>query len=114
MKTRTLLLMLLWFCLVMTAVIGLFWLTLGTENVYYAQVDNERVVERVPRHGMYYTYELPAFDQAGEARTLSFETSRILRDGAYLKITVAPIRGVTAWEEVDFDAIPFPARLAIE
>ena len=106
MKTRTIILLTLWFVLLVIAMVGLFYLTFCTEAAYYAQVDNAYVKDIIPRGGMYYRYELPSVDDRGKERLLTFETTRLLREGAWLKITVAPIRGVTAWEEVQIDALP--------
>lgn len=113
MKTKTLVLLILWFLMAVAAVLGLGYLTLYTDATYYTQIDNERVVGITPRGGMYYRYELPAYDENGKARMLSFETSRVLRDEAYLTVKVAPIRGVTEWAEVKPENIPENARTAL-
>lgn len=42
----------------------------------------------------------------GPEKELSFETSRILTDDAYLCLKVAPFRGVVTWAEVQFDEMP--------
>lgn len=39
-------------------------------------------------------------------KSLSFKTSRELREGAYLKLEVMPVRGVIGWEEVQYDGLP--------
>ena len=106
MKTRTIVMLILWFVILTIAVAGLLYLTLFTDTICYTQVDNARVTEIVPRGGMYYRYELPGYDAVGHQRTLSFETARLLREDAWLLVKVAPIRGVTAWEEVQPEAIP--------
>ena len=41
-----------------------------------------------------------AYDETGAEKELSFETSRILTDDAYLCLKVAPFRGVVTWAEV--------------
>lgn len=110
MKTQTLLLLIFWVVVMIIAVLGLFYLTFYTGTLYYTQVDNTNVSEITPRGGMYYRYELPGFDEKGRARLISFETSRLLREDAYLCVEVAPIRGVTAWEEVRPEGIPEAAR----
>lgn len=56
--------------------------------------------------GLPYIYSLPAFNERGEKRVISFGAARELRDGAYIRLTVMPIRGVTRWEEVYFDDLP--------
>ena len=37
---------------------------------------------------------------------LIIETSKVLTDGAYLCLKVAPIRGVVTWAEVQYDELP--------
>ena len=106
MTNRSLFMLLLWFVIILIAIAGLFYLTIFTDATYYVQVDNARVTEITPRGGMYYRYDLPGFNDKGQARSLSFETSRILRDEAYLTLHVAPLRGVTRWEEVQPEDIP--------
>ena len=51
-------------------------------------------------------YTLSAYDETGAEKELSFETSRILTDDAYLCLKVAPFRGVVTWAEVQFDEMP--------
>ena len=109
MKTRTILLLTLWFVIIIIAMLGLFYLTFYTESTYYTQIDNTRIVDITPRGGMYYRYELTAWDEKGSERPLTFETSRILRDGAYLRVEVAPLRGVTDWTEIQPDDVPAAA-----
>lgn len=61
----------------------------GTEG------DNER-----------YNYEVIAYDEHGEQREVNFSSSKQLREGAYVQLLYAPIRGVTYWEEVTFEELP--------
>ena len=111
MKSRTIWLLLLWFVIILIALAGLFYLTFLTDSVYYAQVDNLHASEISPRGGMYYQYKLPGYDERGRERELTFLTSRLLREGAYLRIRVAPLRGVTEWEEVQIEDMPLETRL---
>ena len=106
MTNRTLLMLLLWFIIILIAMAGLFYLAFCTDNAYYTRVDNGLVSEITPRSGMSYRYELPAYDKKGHVHMVNFETSRILREGAYLRLNVAPIRGVISWEEVQPTDIP--------
>ena len=41
--------------------------------------------------------------------TLGFDTSRELREGAYLKLETLALRGVVSWEEVQQKDIPAAA-----
>ena len=84
---------------------------------YYTQVDNARTEELEsrggvidPTGGMSLLYRLPAYDEQGNGREVSFGTERQLREGAYLKLEVEPIRGVVGWEEVSFDELPQEAQ----
>lgn len=87
----------------------LFWSGIGTQTLYM-QIDNTRCVEIAPDAGMTHEYTLPAAGAEGKSEQITFRTERVLREGAYLKLTVAPLRGVTAWEEVQPDALPQAAR----
>ena len=112
MTNRTICLLMLWFVIILIAMAGLFYLTFCTDAVYWAQVDNLHASEITPRGGMSYQYQLAAYDDHGRERQVTFQTSRILREGAYLQIHVAPLRGVTAWEEVQVGDMPLDAREA--
>lgn len=76
----------------------------------YAQIDNTLVQPITPHGGMNYRYALTVYSETGSASTLELDTSRILKDGAYLCIRVAPLRGVLSWEEVAFDQLPSPVQ----
>lgn len=89
----------------------------GGKGTYYTRVDNTKVAEQTPNGGvidptggMQYLYTVPAFSEAGDETEMSFGTSRVLRDGAYLKLTTMPMRGVTDWEEVDWGDLPEKVR----
>ena len=107
MRTRTVAMLILWFVILIIALSGLFYLTFLTDSSWYVRVDNARATDIMPRGGMYYRYELPARNERGQERTLTFETGRLLREGAWLRLHVAPIRGVTAWEEIPPEALPW-------
>lgn len=89
------------------------WLFFGDSETYYTQVDNARI-ERIaarrgvidPTGGLEYQYHLPAYSDKGGLRNVSFGASRELRNGAFLKLTVIPLRGVTKWEEVQYHELP--------
>ncbi len=87
-------------------------------STYYTCVDNAKVATQTsqggvidPTGGMPYRYTLDAYDEKGAKTEIGFGTSRMLREGAYLKLTTAPLRGVTAWEEVSWDELPEKVRL---
>ena len=61
----------------------------------------ERVERREP-----YLYKLEAVNAAGDRTEIEFGTSRELRQDAFLKLDLQPIRGVVGWSEVSEDALP--------
>ena len=64
------------------------------------------VTDIAPHGAMNYKYTLVAYDESGNAKDVTFETSKVLTDGAYLCLKVAPIRGVVTWAEMQFDELP--------
>lgn len=106
--------------IVLVAVLGVgcWWLlTGGADGYYYVQVDNTKtepleskggIID--PTGGMSLSYTLPGFDKEGVEKEISFGTERELREGAYLRLTVLPIRGVVEWIEVQLDDIPAKAK----
>lgn len=69
-------------------------------------IDRENTNDTMKNGAMNYRYTLSTYDETGAERELSFETSRILTDDAYLCLKVAPFRGVVTWAEVQFDEMP--------
>ena len=100
---------------VLVAVVGFRWglipgMATGT---YYTQVDNTQVREQESdggvidfTSGMPLLYTLPSYDENGNVQDLSFGTERQLREGAYLRLSVLPVRGVTEWREVQYEELP--------
>lgn len=83
------------------------YLVLGTKE-YYTRVDNRRYEDAATSdgYGMKCKYTLKAFDEKGNNMNVSFKTSKILKEGAYLELTYTPIRGVTKWIEVNYSELP--------
>lgn len=82
-------------------------------SYYYVQIDNSKTAKLGSRNGvidfnggMELQYKLPAYNENGEEKEITFGTTRHLREGAYLKLSVAPIRGVVEWEEVQLEDMP--------
>lgn len=73
---------------------------------YYTRIDNSCVTKIEPHGAMNYRYTLTAYDENGDEKELTFETSRILTEDAYLCLKEAPIRGVVTWAEVQFAELP--------
>ena len=92
--------------ILLVAFIIVAFLATQRSSDYYTQIDNDCVTEIAPHGAMNYRYTLSTYDETGAERELSFETSRILTDDAYLCLKVAPFRGVVTWAEVQFDEMP--------
>ena len=90
------------------------WFLSGSGSAeYYAQIDNTRV-EQVDSNGgvmsfkgsLPYSYTLLSYDENGSEKEIAFGTSRELREGAFIRLTVMPVRGVLDWSEVRYDGLP--------
>lgn len=98
------------------AIIGLLLviLMLGTTyyilviktNDYYTQIDNSKIESIESNDGMRYKYKLTSYNKSGKSKEIEFKTTRELKDKAYLKLTYMDVRGVTNWEEVQYDDLP--------
>ena len=55
---------------------------------------------------MSYSYTLRAYDENGNDKEITFGTSRELKEKAFLRLTVMPVRGVLEWSEVNYDELP--------
>ena len=75
------------------------------DNSFYTRVDNSNV-RNVDENDMKFSYSLPAVSSSGEKKTVEFMTYRQLREGALLKLKLLPLRGVTEWEEVQWNDLP--------
>lgn len=90
------------------------WFLSGTGSTYYyTQIDNGRIREIsssggvIDLHGgMSYSYTLRAYDENGNDKEITFGTSRELKEKAFLRLTVMPVRGVLEWSEVNYDELP--------
>ena len=90
------------------------WFLSGSGSAeYYAQIDNTKV-EQVDSNGgvinfkgnLPYSYTLLSCDENGSEKEITFGTSRELREGAFIRLTVMPVRGVLDWSEVQYDKLP--------
>ena len=90
------------------------WFLSGAGSTeYYSQIDNTRV-EQVETNGgvislkgnLPYSYTPTCYDENGGEKEITFGTSRELREGAFIRLTVMPIRGVLDWSEVQYDELP--------
>lgn len=98
------------------------WFLSGSGSAYYyTQIDNSKI-ERNDSDGgvinlsggMDYSYTLPAYNENGMGKDITFGASRELREGAFIRLTVTPVRGVIEWSEVQYDELPAAVRNVIE
>ncbi len=80
---------------------------------YYTQIDNSKLEQVDSKGGVInlkgslpYAYTLLCYDENGGEKEITFGTSRELRDGAFIRLTVMPVRGVLNWSEVQYDELP--------
>lgn len=80
---------------------------------YYTQVDNSKLRQVHSSGGVIdftggleYSYTLPAYREDGAAEEVTFGMSRELREGAFLRLKAAPLRGVVEWSEVQYGELP--------
>ena len=90
------------------------WFLSGTGSAgYYTQIDNSRMEEVHSRGGVVdfkgglpYSYTLLSYDENGGEKEITFGTSKELREGAFLRLTVMPVRGVLELAEVSYEELP--------
>lgn len=90
------------------------WFLSGADSTYYyTQIDNSKIEQVESKGGvinlngsMDYSYTLLSYDENGKGKDITFGTSRELKEGAFIRLTVMPIRGVIEWEEVSYDELP--------
>ncbi len=91
--------------LIVGGVVGGLYHMENYDKLYYTKVDNAQVSELPPNKDMKYQYRLDSYDEKGKKKNLKFETSKELREGAYLMLEVKSM-GVHKWEEVQYDDLP--------
>ncbi len=90
------------------------WFLSGAGSTYYySQIDNSKVKQIESKGGvinfsgsMDYSYTLFSYNENGKGKDITFGTSRELKEGAYIRLTVMPIRGVLEWKEVQYEQLP--------
>ena len=95
------------------ACLCMFLLTGAGSACYYSQIDNSRLEQGEARKGvidlkggMAFYYTLLSYDENGREKDITFGTSRELKEGAFIRLTGMPIRGVTEWSEVQYEELP--------
>ena len=101
--------------ILIVGVIGFcMWFLSGTGSTYYySQIDNSKIEQTESKSGvinfsgsMDYSYTLFSYDENGKEKDITFGTSKELKEGAFIRLTVMPIRGVLEWKEVQYDELP--------
>ena len=90
------------------------WFLSGTGSAYYySQIDNSKIEQTESKSGvinfsgsMDYSYTLFSYDENGKGKDITFGASKELKEGAFIRLTVMPIRGVLEWKEVQYDELP--------
>lgn len=87
--------------------VAILYVCLNTKE-YYTKIDNSKCLEmsNADGYGLKYEYYLEAFDMEGKGKEITFKTSRILKENAYIQVTYMPVRGVTKWLEVAQAELP--------
>lgn len=88
--------------LVIALCCGAYYMLVYQSSDYYTQIDNTKV-EKISKHNMNYEYTLTSYNKNGKSKEITFQTTRELREDAYLKLKVMMTRSVVNWEEVQFD-----------
>ena len=71
--------------------------------VYYTIIENKNVIiNNDNRH----EYTLTSYDKKGNKKELNFTSSKQLREGGYLELYVTLLRGVTYWQEIQYNELP--------
>ncbi len=99
---------------VLVAACACIFLSSGSSSTYYyAQIDNSKLEQVESRGGVIdfggglpYAYTLCSYDENGNEKDIRFGASRELKEGAFVRLTVVPIRGTVAWEELQYGALP--------
>lgn len=73
------------------------------KTIYYTVISNQKVELNNDNR---YEYVLTCYDKNGDEKSLNFTTGKKLREGAYVKLYDAPLRGVTYWEEIGEKDLP--------
>lgn len=92
------------------------WFLSGAGSTYYyGQIDNSKL-ERVESKGgvidfsgngnMDYSYTLFCYNEDGKGKDITFGASKELKEGAFIRLTVMPVRGVLEWSEVRYEELP--------
>ncbi|MDE6365418.1 MAG: YxeA family protein [Lachnospiraceae bacterium] len=94
---------------------GIWFLSGAGSTYYYGQIDNGKLEQTGSKGGvinfsgngnMDYSYTLFCYNEDGKGKDITFGTSRELKEGAFIRLTVMPVRGVLEWSEVQYEELP--------
>lgn len=74
---------------------------------YYTKIVNDGTSLNSQKR---YEYTLDTYSKRGEVKKLIFTSSKQLRESTYLELYVAPFRGVTYWQEIQWEELPDPVK----
>ncbi len=80
---------------------GIFLLSGAGSTYYYSQIDNSKIEQGNTNGDVI---------ENGNGKDITFGTSRKLKEGAFIRLTVMPIRGVLEWSEVKYDELPIAVQ----
>lgn len=96
---------------------GVFLLSGAGSTYYYSQIDNSKIEQAESAGGvinfegsMDFSYTLRCYDEDGNAKDITFGTSRELKEDAFIRLMVMPIRGVLEWSEIQYDELPIAVQ----
>lgn len=96
---------------------GFFLLSGAGSTYYYSQIDNSKIEQTESAGGvinfkgsMDFSYTLRCYDEDGNAKDITFGTSRELKEDAFIRLTVMPVRGVLEWSEIQYDELPIAVQ----
>lgn len=78
----------------------------GKEEFYVYVVDAGKRILSSPAPRQRYEYRLPAMDETGMQKTLTFTSDKQLSLDTYVRLYVSSADKVTAWEEVQQQELP--------
>lgn len=110
MNLKNVILSLLGIVLFVAVCAFIYYMAFYDNNDYYAMINNSKYVIKDGE----YKYTLEFYDDNGESRDISFNTTRELKENAYIKVNYMRLRGVTSWEEVKLEDMPVKTRKKFE
>ncbi len=106
MNAKTIILSIIGLLIFLGTCAALYYLAFYENTIYYTQVDNEFVKNVKTNAHFKYEYTLTSYTDEGKEKSVTFRTTRVLKEDAYLKLKVMLTRGVISWEEVNTSELP--------